>query len=378
MTKDRKVLYTSSLILVAVLLGVLFMPRSLIRSIAAAISAAAAVAVYFLIKKRSILSINKKQVLLLMSVMGVLYVVIYYLTGVGFGFHRSATPFSVPTFLNYILPITAIIISIEVIRSVLLVQGSRLAFVCAYIAGVASELIIGSGLAGSINFNRFMDIVGLTLLPAIAANLLYHYLSARYGAYPNIVYRLITSLYLYLIPICPSTPDSLFAFANLLVPIIIYVFIKSLYANKHKEKAVKAGKHSWIGIAATVLSISIMISIVMLISCQFRFGTLVIATDSMTGEINKGDAVVFEKYDGQIINEGQVVVFRDGKSLIVHRVVGIDRIDGVNRYITKGDANEDIDNGYITDADIESLVLFKVAYVGYPSIWIREIFNNKN
>ena len=376
MTKDRKVLYTASLLLVAVLLGVLFIPRSLIRSIAAAISAAAAVAIYFLIKKRSIHSINKQQVLLLTSVAGVLYLVIYYLTGIEFGFYRARTPLSVPTFLNYILPIAVIIISTEVIRSVLMAQKNKLSSVCSFIAGVLSELIIGAGLSGNITFNRFMDIVGMTLLPAIAANVLYHYLSENYGAYPSIVYRLITSLYLYLIPVYPATPDSMVALANLLVPIIMLVFVNSLYENKQREKAIKSGKNKWVGIAAIALSVSLMISLVMLISCKFRFGTLVIATDSMTGEINKGDAVVFEKYDGQIITEGQVVVFRDGNSLIVHRVVEIQRIDGSNRYFTKGDANEDRDSGYITDGDIESVVLFKVSYVGYPSIWMRDLFKN--
>ena len=366
MTKDRKVLYTASLLLVAVLLGVLFVPRSLIRSIAAAISAAAAVAIFFLIKKRSIHSINKQQVLLLTSVSGVLCLVLYYLTGIEFGFYRSSTPFSASTFLNYILPITIIIISTEVIRSVLLAQKNKLSSVCSFIAGVLSELIIGAGLSGNINFNRFMDIVGLTLLPAITANVLYHYL-----------YRLITSLYLYLIPVYPATPDSLLSLASLLVPILILLFVKSLYENKQKRRAVELKKNKWIETTAVVISICLVISLMMLISCKFRFGTLVIATESMTGEINKGDAVVFEKYERQIIKEGQVVVFRDGKSLVVHRVVEIQRIDGSNRYFTKGDANEDRDNGYITDGDIESIVLFKVSYVGYPSLWIRDIFKQK-
>ena len=377
MTKDRKVLYASSLLFVAVLLGALFIPRSFIRSIAAAISAAAAVAIFFLIKKRSIHSINKQQVLLLTSVSGVLCLVLYYLTGMEFGFYRSSTPFSASTFLNYILPITIIIISTEVIRSVLLAQKNKLASVCSFVAGVLSELIIGAGLSGNINFNRFMDIVGLTLLPAVSANLLYHYLSKNYGVYPSAAYRLITSLYLYLIPVYPATPDSLLSLASLLVPILILLFVKSLYENKQKRRAVELKKNKWIEITAIAISVSLMISLVMLISCKFRFGTLVIATESMTGEINKGDAVVFEKYERQIIKEGQVVVFRDGKSLVVHRVVEIQRIDGSNRYFTKGDANEDRDNGYITDGDIESIVLFKVSYVGYPSIWIRDIFKQK-
>jgi hypothetical protein len=52
----------------------------------------------------------------------------------------------------------------------------------------------------------------------------------------------------------------------------------------------------------------------------------------------------------------------------------IERIDGKNRYYTKGDANDAMDAGYITDADIEGIVLFKLPYVGYPSLLLREAF----
>ena len=119
-----------------------------------------------------------------------------------------------------------------------------------------------------------------------------------------------------------------------------------------------------------------MTSLVMIISCQFRFGALVIATESMTGEINKGDAIVYEQLDDQKITEGQVIVFTKNKLKIVHRVDEIEIINNETRYYTKGDANDDRDLGYITSADIDGVVLFKVAYVGYPTLWLREIVSN--
>ena len=61
----------------------------------------------------------------------------------------------------------------------------------------------------------------------------------------------------------------------------------------------------------------------MLISCNFRYGMLVIGSESMTGEINKGDAVVFEAYEKQKIHEGNVIIFEDGDRRVVHLVVDI-------------------------------------------------------
>lgn len=112
----------------------------------------------------------------------------------------------------------------------------------------------------------------------------------------------------------------------------------------------------------------------MLISNQFYYGALVIATDSMTGELNRGDVAIFERYEDQLIIEGQVIVFEQNHSMVVHRVADIKIINGNTRYYTKGDANEDLDAGFITDADIVGLVNVKVPYFGYPTLWMRGLF----
>ena len=78
------------------------------------------------------------------------------------------------------------------------------------------------------------------------------------------------------------------------------------------------------------------------------------------------------------IKEGQVIVFLDNQTKIVHRVVRIERIGNEVRYITKGDANESEDFGYITDQDIVGLTDIKVAYIGYPTLWLRSLLENNN
>ena len=371
MNIDKKVLYSCSIFLTFALLGILFVPKDLIVIIAAALSAAAAVAISLIIRKRNILSINKDQVLLVMAVVGVLYVTVYYLTGIEFGFYRSST-LSLTTLFTKIIPIAITVIAIEIIRNVILAQGSKLASVMMFVIGVSSELLLAGGLAGQMDHSRFMDIMAMALMPAISANLLYHYLSRRYGVWPVAAYRLIISLYAYLIPVSSAIPDSIIAFANLLLPLAIYFFVDILYEKK-KKRALEKNKGWWQYVAMGI-SLVLMTSIMMLVSCQFRFGVLIIATESMTGSINKGDAVVYEKYDGHIISEGDVIIFdKDGRTT-VHRVVEIERIDGKTRYYTKGDANDSNDVGYITDENIEAVTKFKIAYLGYPSLWLRDVF----
>ena len=121
-----------------------------------------------------------------------------------------------------------------------------------------------------------------------------------------------------------------------------------------------------------------MTFVIMLVSNQFYLGSLVIATDSMTGELNKGDVIIFERYEEQQIIEGQVIVFESKDSLIVHRVVDIKIINGNTRYFTKGDANEDWDSGYRTQADILGTTDIKLSYAGYPTLWLRELLKSRN
>ena len=95
----------------------------------------------------------------------------------------------------------------------------------------------------------------------------------------------------------------------------------------------------------------------------------------MTGALNKGDAIVYESYEKQAINEGDVLIFNKDKIRIIHRVIEIKEINGQKRYFTKGDANQKVDDGYITEKDIIGISLFKIKYIGYPSIWVNDIFS---
>ena len=61
---------------------------------------------------------------------------------------------------------------------------------------------------------------------------------------------------------------------------------------------------------------------------------------------------------------------RGNDAFVTHRVEDI--VD--NKYVTKGDANKDIDVGFILENDILGIVEFKISYIGYPTLWIRDVF----
>ena len=370
MYQDKKILYAVSVSTLAGLLLAWLIPSGG-RMLAAILLPAAAILAAVLVKKRSILSYNKGQILMLVSVIVLMFLVLLYLSILHFGYWRAVYRFSLQNLWRYILPITLIIVSSEVLRRIFRAQNDRAADVLAYLIGVMSEVLIVSTLSGIRTFNQFMDVVGMTLFPAITANLLYHYLSKRYGMYPNLVYRIAITLYPYLIPIVPAIPDSLLSFVMLILPLLVYLFLDMLYERKRKFARHRKPIVSYI---LTGLAVALMLSLAMLISNQFRYRSLVIATESMTGELNKGDAVIFETYDGEVITVGEIIVFEKNDSLFVHRVIDIKHIDGEMQYFTKGDANDTPDAGYCTVGDIVGITKLKVPYLGYPTLWLRSLF----
>lgn len=376
MTKDKRVLYATSLIIFAVFFAALFVDMGSSKVVAAIMLVPITPAVYFLIKKRSSLSINKKEVLLLSLIIPFIYAILLHVTGLFFGYYKNPYFVRPEIILKIIIPFAVITIGSEIIRYVLLSQKSKFVSVVTFLTCVVIELLMFASIPEIRTFNKFMDLVGMTLFPALSANIYYHYVSKNFGAWPNIAFRLITTLYIYFVPTAAAIPDALSACIKILFPIFLLAFVSSLYSNQ-KKKAVQK-KKSKLGTVATVLTVIVLILLAMLVSCQFRFGALVIATDSMTGEINKGDVIIYERYESQPIKEGQVIVFSENKTKIVHRVVDIQNIGGEYRYFTKGDANEDWDSGYRTQADIVGTTDIKVSYVGYPTLWLRELLKSRN
>ncbi len=372
MNKGKLTTYVLSLLLLAILLSCFFLVKANSPVYLAIITPIFAVLILWQVKGRAVLSINKWQVLIILTVSAFLYVMLYFVSGLFFSFYRS--PYiGFSSVFKKIMPIAVVVVSSELIRSRLAIQKSVWIRLVAVLSCIVAEVTLSYNFYSFNSFNKFMDFVGLSLFPSIVINLLFSYLLVRYGAIPNIAYRVVTLVFPYFIPYVPAISDALLSLVKILFPILIYAFINLLYEKKKRDRKRVSKK---VSIVLTSVLVVLFSSLIMLISCQFHFCAIVIATESMTGELNKGDVVVYEKYspDTDVIVEGQVIVFNKSGDTIVHRVVEIEHINDETRYYTKGDANDSNDSGFITDSDITGFVHFKVSYVGYPTLLVRELF----
>lgn len=331
-----------------------------------------AILICYLIKKNKVISIKNKQVTLLMAGMAIIGLTIYYLLGLHFGYAKSDVRFSLWSIGHFILPISIIIISSEIIRFRFSMEQTKISEFLNIVAMILADMIVYAQLYDITAISDFFEVTGFILFASISCNLLYEYISPKYGCIPIIAYRLIMGLYSYIIPVVPKVYIFTASVLRMIYPFIVYLILEFVFSKKIKGTELKRTRRSYV-----IITIMIVISILltMLISCKFYYGIIVIGSESMTGSINKGDAAIFIQYKGQEIKKGDILIFTKNNRQIIHRVVDITRVGNNYRYYTKGDANPNMDSDYVEEDEIIGICKLKIKYMGYPTLLIKNTFD---
>jgi len=368
MKKDKeKILSMEILLVVALLLSTLL---SSSKYVITTIVLVTAIFVSFLLKKKQILQIEKEKVYRIMILFGFLYIAIYYMIGLYTKFYSASTKFGIQTIGQYIIPISVIIVCTEIIRSKLIVQKEKYSKVVIVIIGTLIDVALYISMYRGADLESFLKLVGYATFASIAGNIFYTYISQHYGKKPVIAYRLITSLFPYIIPITPDVYIFYRSFFRMVYPMIMFYYIDRTLNREKEEEAKIQRKETIISYASTI---TILVILIGLISCKFAYGVLVIGSSSMKGSIDKGD-VIFYSSKNKKVKVGDVIVFEKENTRVVHRIVEIKNTATGIQYYTKGDANSSIDKGYVGEESYIGKVLFKIEKIGKPSLWLRESF----
>ena len=325
------------------------------------------------IKNDKLEPINKKQIIILLTSIAVIYVALIYILGIFTGFYNATVKLSLWSIINYIIPYTVIIISSEIIRKNILLKEDKKSKAIILIAMVILDVILYTNIYNLKTVKDYFTLVTFIVFSSIANNILYNYIVIKYKNIKAIIaYRLITTLYMYVIPIVPNIYIFFESIIKLIVPYIIYVILEALYV-RNKPIISRTQKRSE-KIISIILCIIVAI-IILLISCRFKYGVLVIGSESMTGTLNKGDIIIYEKYDEkEEIKTGDIVIYKIEDIQIVHRVTDQKNLGEEIRYYTKGDANVQEDDGYREREDIVGKVKGRIPYIGYLTLWINDMY----
>ena len=221
---------------------------------------------------------------------------IYYIFGMIIGFYKIDNYFNLYGIKTFILPLILSIILKEYLRYQVLKKSeeSKLFIVSAII------IFIFIDITNAIYFGKFdtwyslFMFIALTLLPSVSSNIAASYISLKVGYKPNIVWLLITKLYVYLIPIVPNPNEYIISVIRFVFPLLIAYRVYMLFTKVKDEEISRDYNKSKKGTALIIPTILVII-MVYLTSGYFHYYAIAIASGSMYPEIKKGDVVIIEK-----------------------------------------------------------------------------------
>lgn len=322
------------------------------------------------VKSKRVNSTSKNYITSLMFIFAIVYVLFLYIMGIYSGFYKNSLSFGFNVIFSRIIPYVTLIICSEILRKKFLLKERKLSICLSTIALILLDISIYNNFNSLNNLEDYLTFSGYIVMSSISINLLCNYLVKRYGMVPNILYRIIVVSYMYIFPILPDIYLFFHSTLRIIYPYFIYLILE-LSAKENIEKSLKKSKFDIFSLIPYVCII-LMIIFVMLVSCKFKYGIIAIGSSSMSKEINKGDAIVFVQYENQKIEEGQIIVFKREGTRIVHRVVEKSYMNGIEIYHTKGDANQQRDDGYVLKEDIEGIVIYRIHNIGWPVVWLND------
>ncbi len=301
--------------------------------------------------------------------------IIIYLLGLILGF-TVGYRFSLTTLLSGILPTILIAVFSEELRFNTVKYSYENRFHIIFFTIILSifQILIETnyGVLKS-SYDIFIYICTI-VLPIVADNFLCSYLVRKSSIHSSLLFQLVVHLYMYILPIIPNLGYYLYSVMRLLVPYVIFYTI-------HKNLLKDENKRSFIKISSRIYVIPILLAsivLVILVSGIFHYRLVAIATNSMKDTFSRGDAVLIEYVDASNIQVGDVMAFHYNSILVTHRVVEKSEKDGHYSFKTKGDANNAIDAFVVSDKDVVGKVDYIVKYIGYPTVWTKELRERGN
>ena len=248
---------------------------------------------------------------------------------------------------------------------------TKITYISLFIIFVLLDLCLSKKVLNVSSFNNMYEFFALTLCSSLTKNIFLMWVTRKNGYIPCLLYRVIIDLYVYFLPIVPKANMLIQACMFMLLPFILYKFIDGLRAEREIPKAKEVRRRIWDRIETAIL-LTVFVILAGLVSREFKYSMIAVGSGSMTGTINKGDAIIYEKYNGEVLHEGDIIVFKIDNTLIVHRINKKFFLGDEYAYMTKGDFNKSVDNWIVESNMIVGRVHKRIKYIAWPSVWINE------
>ncbi len=318
---------------------------------------------------------NEKEVLKSLVIYLMFFFILSYLFGLFIGFNKTIYSFGLTNLANNIAPTFALILVSEILRYQFIKKSNKdkLVVILSAIIFTAIDVCIANTYYNLGVQNQLYEFIGLIIICGITKNVLLTVMAIKYDYVIPITYRLAMELYEFIIPIVPGFGPYFKSVVMIVYPCILAVVMYKGEKLKLNPKPQELSKNK-IVVAIVML---VLIFIVLLNTGFFKYRTLVIGSDSMKKYISKGDVVLIRKTtldEQKEFKKGDIIAFNTGSKIIVHRIYKIVEKEETPYFITKGDNNNQVDQGIVEPSNVVGRVLLRIKKVGLPSIWLDELF----
>ena len=337
---------------------------------------ALSIGMYFLLKPERVKERFDLDILLIITISILFYYAITYFLGFFSGFYYTSYSRKILTMIMNTVSGLLVIISIENIREVLIKNNAYHKSIV-WLTPIICFLLEVPTLVNFRLFHTRVDIFSaflVKLLPALIKNFTLTYITYKSNKKNSILYQALLTIPAYFVPVFPNLGEFISIVVNITLPILILVLIMNISTIKF-EKVINSRnlQHKKIIIRVFNVLMVLIVLIMIYLNCNlFRFTSLAIGSTSMQGSIDKGDIVIIDKHN-KSPKENDVIAFREQGRIVVHRMVNIKDFKTVNYYITKGDANNDVDAWYVAKESIVGTVKLRIRWLGWPTVALSEL-----
>ena len=302
------------------------------------------------------------------------FLIVIYSIGLFTGFSNTVFKLNFNYIFNIVILEFISIVLLELMRYVICKNSSLnkkpiIFFTIVMIVLNVITEINGYNLSESEGIFVFISVV---VLPVISRELLCSYLAYKVSYLPSLIFKVVIVLYEFVFPIIPNLGYYLYATFNLFLAFFIYFLSsKSIdYAEKAKTYVKKSTRRI---IYYPILIL--LIILIALISGVFKYKLIAIGSDSMKPVYARGDAIIYKKADASEVDKGDIIVFYKNNTIVTHRIVNITRGGSTLVIKTKGDANNAPDTFDVNGSEVLGIVEYRIKYIGFPTVWINELFD---
>lgn len=330
-------------------------------------------------KKEYVRFYKNKIYCIYMFIISVLKIIMFFYLGFILGFVKSPYNHKIIFILKNIIIQIVPIVSIEVARTIIINKNknNKILIVFATIMFILVEIKYNICMNLYANRQKLFEYICSTILPLIANNILYTYLTLKGPFLLPLIYRVFNVLYIILSPIFPDIDWFVTGATDILSTTLVYILFKYKFSNHEKNHRKK--KEDFFEKVSYILTVTLCISLVCFMLGLFKYEPITILSNSMYPSFSKGDVVIYKKISDSELKEimiNSIIIYNiDGKN-IAHRVIDIIQENGTLLYKTKGDSNNTADMDLVRIEQVKGVYMFHIKYFGYPSVWLYDYFNN--